>query len=177
MNEDDASQDDQLGEESRAHSSGEDEGGGHGPDDDVLLAGLRRIAAQADPPPASLHDTARGAFAWRDVDRQLAELVYDSTEDDMALAGLRSDTAPWLLTFEAEIIVEVEVVRTGASRRLVGQIVPPQEARIEVRHAGGVSDVAADAIGRFACDGVARGPVSLRCRVGGRIIDTDWVAI
>jgi hypothetical protein len=147
------------------------------PDDEQLLGGLRRIAAEADPPPVVLREAARGAFAWRDVERELAELVYDSTEDDTALAGLRSDTASWLLTFEAEISVEVEVVRTGTTRRLVGQIVPPQEGRIEVRHASGVTEVAADPIGRFACDDVARGPVSLRCRVGGRIVDTEWVAV
>lgn len=146
-------------------------------DDEDLLAELRGLAATADPPPAELRAAARGAFAWRDVEAELAELVYDSTTDDKALAGLRSDTAPWLLTFGSDITVEVEVLRTQSNRRLVGQVVPPQEARIEVRHSDGITDVQADAVGRFVSDGIARGPVSLRCYVGDRVVDTEWVTI
>jgi hypothetical protein len=74
--------------------------------------------------------------------------------------------------------VELETMAVGNRRRLIGQLVPPQPARIEVRHAGGVASAVADALGRFVSADVEPGPVSLRCQIGGTtapvVVDTDW---
>lgn len=148
------------------------------PEDTDLLAALRGIWEQVDPVPEHVLDAARGAFAWRDIDAELAELVLDSRLTD---AGVRSAEGPRLLTFEAPgLTIEVEVGATATGRNLVGQLVPPGPATVTVRCNGPDRTLEADDLGRFSAVGVPAGPVSLLCR---RAADesaglaTSWVTI
>lgn len=142
--------------------------------DDELLAELRTLAALHDPVPPEAIAAARSAIAWRTMDAELAELTGDLVSDDQ-LAGVRSSRAPKLLTFEApSLTVEVEVLETATARRLLGQLVPPTAGEVEVRHGAGTTTVTVDEVGRFTADGVAPGPVSLRCTAGARVVQTDW---
>lgn len=147
--------------------------------DDRLLEALRAVAQRVDPVPAEVEEAARGAYTWRTVDAELAELAYDSLLDDDRLVGVRADDAPRTLTFEGPAFsVEIEVAEEGGERRLLGQLVPPAPARIEVRHSGGLLRLGADDVGRFSVAGVAPGPVSLRCRVeDAPPLDTSWVTV
>ena len=151
-------------------------------DDDLHRALLAAIEA-ADGIPTEVLGGARGAFVWRDIDAELAELAYDSMLDADALAGVRGTAtaaSPRALTFDAlGFTVEVEVESDGGERRIIGQLVPPQAATIEIRHGGGTTTVEADDIGRFAATGIAAGPVSLRCRLAGasRTVGTEWLVI
>lgn len=149
--------------------------------DAMLLDTLRAVVRQADPVPPEVTDTARATYTWRTVDAELAELAYDSWLDDQRLAGVRGENAPRTLTFEGpSFTVELEVADEGTRRRLLGQLVPPGVAQIEVRHSGGLLRLAADEVGRFAAAGVAPGPVSLRCRVegfDGPPLVTSWVTV
>lgn len=146
-----------------------------------LLAALRQVAGTADPVPVAVVRAARESLTWRSIDAELAELAYDSLLDDALLVGTRSDATPRSLTFEAaDLVVEVEVVDAGAQRRLLGQVVPPGPADIQVRHSGGMIRVPADEVGRFSAAGVAAGPVSLRCLVVGHedaAVETPWVVV
>ncbi|MDQ3897018.1 MAG: hypothetical protein M3326_07185 [Actinomycetota bacterium] len=144
---------------------------------EALLAELRSAASRVDPVPDAALLAARSAFAWRTMDAELAELTADSLVDDEAMALVRSVDVPALLTFEAPgFTLEVEVATTGGRRRLLGQLVPPQPARVEVRHRHGRLEVAADEVGRFAIDDVPPGPLSLRCEAAapGVVVETDW---
>lgn len=144
-------------------------------DDAALLAHLGRALEPVDPPPASVVAAAKASFAMRDLDGELAALVFDSAEDRTPV-GVRSGATSRLLSFEAdEAGVELEV--GGTDGRLVGQLVPPTPAQIEVRDPAGSRTVAADHLGRFAVDAPARGPVQLRWRSGGRLTRTDWVVL
>ena len=148
------------------------------PDDDTadaaLLAELRVLASIVDPVPPSAVAAARSAIAWRTMDAELAELTADSSVEPQ-LAGVRGAAAPAMLTFEGpEATIEVEVTDEGRSRRFLGQLVPPGPGEVEIRHGGGLASLVADEVGRFAASGIAPGPVSIRCRVGTRIVDTDW---
>jgi hypothetical protein len=150
--------------------------------DDVLVDELRRVAELADPVPARVLDAARGSFAWRTIDAELAALAFDSATESRSEALVRSAGEGRFLTFESPVLaVEVEVTPVDSERRLVGQLVPPQRAAIEIRHAGGVLAVEADELGRFSADGVASGPVALVCRVEGEAgpstVVTDWLVI
>lgn len=152
--------------------------GGVPPADDtadvVLLAELRLLAAALDPVPPEAVAAARSAIAWRTMDAELAELTAD-TSLEPRLAGVRGGAAPVMLTFESpELTVEVEVTEDHGARRLLGQLVPPAAGEVEVRHGGGRSVVAADEVGRFSAFDLASGPLSLRCRVGTRVVETDW---
>ena len=144
--------------------------------DDDLLAELRDVAARIDSVPDEVVAAARSAFAWRTMDAELAELVEDAQSEDKRLVGVRSGNLSTLLSFESlELAVEVEVLVAGSRRRLLGQLVPAQSGRVEVRHPAGRIEVPADEVGRFVADDLPPGPVSLRCHAaGGRLVETDW---
>jgi hypothetical protein len=146
--------------------------------DTRILQELRRIAARVDPVPAELLAAARGSLDWRTVDAELARLTFDSVVDAGDGQPVRGGGRPRLLTFAAEgLEVEVELLPSGPRWRLVGQLVPPGPAEVEVRYLGGTVDASADQLGRFVVDGVPSGPVSLCCRTAGRTVVTDWLTI
>jgi hypothetical protein len=147
---------------------------------------LRRLAARFDPVPDELVRAAEAAFAWRGVDAELAELAFDSLADREGLALVRGGGEPRLLTFHAtDLTVELEVLAssataTSAQRRLIGQLLPPGPARVEVRHPRGVLAAEVDELGRFTVERVSAGPVSLRCQqsaAGSTPVVTEWVPI
>lgn len=146
--------------------------------DPETMLDLVRDAVQAhDPVPAEVLTAARGSFTWLTIDAELAHLVEDSALEP--LAGVRG-AGPRLLTFEAEeSTVVVEVTATGDNRRMLGQLVSPRCADIEIRHPHGSLTVQADDLGRFAVDVIPAGPVSLACRFpgGGRQVVTSWVTV
>jgi len=117
--------------------------------------------------------------ALRSVDDELAALVYDSVIDDDLLVGVRSAAqAVRQLTFEArDLLLELEV---SGARTLVGQVVPPQVAVVELRHRGGSTSVETDELGCFRLSAMPDGPVSLRCRPtqsGAGPIATSWITL
>ncbi len=143
--------------------------------DDALLAELRAVVGRVDPVPPEMVAAARASFVWRTIDAELAQLTHDSVVDTDRMALVRGVGAPELLTFECPgLTVEVETLAADGGLRLLGQLVPPQPGQVEVRHAGGTTTVDADAMGRFAAEGVPTGPVSLRCRAGESAFATDW---
>jgi hypothetical protein len=147
------------------------------PNTDPMFATLRNVIDHADPVPQAVVDAARAAYTWRTIDAELAELTADSA---MATAGVRSTSAPRLLTFEgAGVEVEVEVAHTGSTRHLSGQLVPMGPAQITVRWSSGSRETTADELGRFAIDHVPAGSVSLAIlRTGAhQPIVTSWISI
>jgi hypothetical protein len=144
--------------------------------DEELLAELRSVVAER--PPDAVVEGAKAAFAWRTIDAELADLAHDSALEE---AGMRAGEAgARLLTFEAgDLAVEIEVEVGGErGRRVMGQVVPPQPARVEVVHAGGTVTAAADALGRFTGADGKGGPVRLRLALdGGRVVETAWVVM
>jgi hypothetical protein len=152
------------------------------PRDAELLRQFRDLAGRADPVPAQVVEAARASLTWRRIDAELAELTYDMAIDSERLANVRGEEGPRALTFEApDLTIEVEVARLGERRRLLGQIIPPQQAALELRHADGQVAVEADQLGRFTVQGFPGGPVSLRCRLAAapaaRVVETDWVVV
>ncbi|POX51650.1 hypothetical protein C3489_19450 [Streptomyces sp. Ru71] len=144
-------------------------------DDEVQLewleADLRRAAAVLDPPPAQLTALAVEAYALHDLDARIAELTFDSLTDALPVRG--AGEVPRMLTFSAgELTVDVEVGADG----LLGQVLPPQQASVEVLtgpHGG--AELTADAMGRFACGTAPAGPFALRLRAGGEVVVTEWL--
>ncbi|MBB5790940.1 carboxypeptidase-like regulatory domain-containing protein [Jiangella mangrovi] len=155
-------------------------------DDDRLVDRLREVIEATDPPPQRLIEVAKASFAWRTVDAELAELISDSSTEP-ALAVRSAGEAPRLLTFTAgETVVVLEVTREGGAagaageHRLMGQIVAPGAATVEVRHSDGVVSVTTDADGRFRAAPVPGGPISVSCRFDDSerpAVVTSWVSI
>ena len=143
--------------------------------DDQLMAELGATLDELDPVPAAATEFAKAAFTWRSIDAELAELVFDSAEEQ--LAGVRSAGGARQMTFRAPgLEIEVVVVAEGA-RRLVGQLVPPQSAEVELLVGTEVRTATSDSLGRFTFLDVPVGPVSIRCTVDETTIQTDWMIV
>ncbi|MER5717821.1 hypothetical protein [Streptomyces sp. NPDC002132] len=140
-------------------------------DDSGLEEELREAVAVLDPVPAELRRIAFEAFALRDLDARIAELTFDSLVDAVPVRG--AVDAPRMLTFDTGgLTVDVEVTAHG----LMGQLLPPQPAAIEILEgprAGAV--LTADAMGRFTADAPPAGPFALRLRTGGEVVVTEWL--
>ncbi|MEU1511505.1 hypothetical protein ABZ490_05000 [Streptomyces sp. NPDC005811] len=132
---------------------------------------LRQAAAILDPVPAELCRIAVEAYALHDLDARIAELTFDSLTDAIPVRG--AGDVPRMLTFHTGgLTVDVEVSEEG----LLGQLLPPQSASVEVLHgprAGAA--LTADAMGRFACPTPPTGPFALRLRTGGEVVVTEWM--
>ncbi len=152
----------------------------HGdPDDDELEEELRRLAAQLDPVPPELLRGAAGAFAWRDIDAELAELVFDSLLDFDEATLVRGSPERRLVSFAGGgLTIDVEVTSAGPARTVMGQIVPPQRGVVDIRRPQETVTVEADELGRFRSGPLSPGPLSLRLRpAAGPPVVTDWLAL
>ena len=132
-----------------------------------------------DPVPEEVLASAKSSFALRSIDDELAALVYDSMIDGELLGSVRSGgRAVRQLTFEArDLVLELEV---SGTRYLVGQVVPPQAAVVEMRHRAGSMPVETDELGCFHIPAVPHGPVSFRCcpaSSAASSVATSWIRL
>jgi hypothetical protein len=152
------------------------------PEDTELEEQLRQAAARFEPVPPELIRTAVGAYTWRTIDADLAELVFDSVVDHDDAALVRGPHPGRLLSFRSGgLTIDIEIAGVGPDRSLIGQLVPPQPAAVEIRQGTDARTVEADELGRFSAGPLRPGPTCLRCSVdaeGGRhAVVTDWVTI
>ncbi len=87
-------------------------------DDDQLLAALREAMRAREAVPAWFVETGKNAYAWHNIDAELAQLTYDSHSDEHMAAVTRSETASIrALTFtSAQLSIELEVTRGQPAR-------------------------------------------------------------
>jgi hypothetical protein len=146
-------------------------------DDEELLTALREALSFRRAVPADFVDAGKHAFAWRNIDAELAELTYDSLTSVEDALSMRAETASIrALTFTSpRLTIELEVV--GDS--LLGQIVPGQPAVITVQPRSGASTVVdVDDIGRFLMQPMPAGLFRLGCRtVTGMETVTGWITL
>lgn len=144
--------------------------------DDELLALVGRALRAADPVPDHVIEGARAAWTWRTIDEELAELVFDSSSQ---LAGVRSEDTARQLTFRSPG-VEIEVMVTDeASRRVIGQLIPPGEFTVQLIVGDAVIEEPTDRLGRFTFHAIAPGPVRLVVvdEDGHHLVTTEWVLL
>ncbi|MFV0132499.1 hypothetical protein ACLGIH_04460 [Streptomyces sp. HMX87] len=139
--------------------------------DGMLEEQLRQAAAVLDPVPAELSRIAVDAYALHDLDARLAELTFDSLVDGIPVRG--EEDPPRMLTFSAgEVTIDVEVTAEG----LIGQLLPPGPARIEVLSGPQAArTLTADDLGRFTGEAPPAGPFALRLAAGGEVLVTEWL--
>ncbi|MGZ4609628.1 MAG: hypothetical protein ACXV4A_03145 [Actinomycetes bacterium] len=147
------------------------------PRDRELLDEVAAMLQATDPVPPAVLAAGRAAFAWLNIDAELAALADDSA---LAGAGVRgSTTTARTLTFECPTgVVVVDVQGDGDERHLIGQTDRP--ADVEIRHRGPSVTVTTDEYGRFRVDELLAGPVSLRCvfhDTPAAPIVTSWVIV
>jgi len=145
-------------------------------DEAGLLAAIGRVHERVDPVPEFVREAGRAAFAWRDPDAAVAELVADGA---LADAGVRAAGGPRLLTFAlGDLSVDLEVHAHGAHRRVLGMLRPVAPGRLHARHGDAEVDVALDALGRFVLEDLPAGPFRLRWRpADGPPVVTSWITL
>jgi hypothetical protein len=168
--------------------SGHTEGPGDDRADELLLADLRRIAADADPPPALLVDAGRAAFALRALVTEpagvpeVAELTNDSAVD-AGVRIMRGQAASRTLAFataDGRVEVVLQVDDLGPRRRLLGQLTGAAAAQVTVEYGAGAGTdmTTADDLGLFEVGGIEAGPVRITCvTAGGATVTTSWTTI
>lgn len=148
-----------------------------GRDDEKLLTVLREALAARDAVPRAFTEAARNAYAWHNIDAELAQLTYDSRRDTTRVAAVRSESASIrALTFHsARFSIEVEITDDG----LLGQIIPPQRATVEIQTlAGQTSATRADDIGCFSIEPKPDTPFRMRLRAGEQPdVLTGWLTL
>ena len=145
-------------------------------DDEQLLAALGEAMKARPAVPAWFTEMGKNAYAWHNIDAELAQLTYDSRTDADAVAAARAETATIrALTFtSAHLSIELEV----AGGSLLGQVVPPQPGTLETHTRAGMTTSPVDEAGFFALEPIPPGPFRLRCRVAADIdVLTGWVTL
>jgi hypothetical protein len=148
------------------------------PDDEELLAALGEAFRAREDVPAWFVETGKNAYAWHNIDAELAQLTYDSdSEADRALtAAVRSEAASIrALTFtSAHLRLELEVTEGS----LLGQIIPPGAGMVEVHTTAGVASSPVDEIGCFGVAPIPPSPFRLRLRTeDGTDMLTGWITL
>jgi hypothetical protein len=145
-------------------------------DDEQLLAALGEAIRAREAVPAWFIETAKSAYAWHNIDAELAQLTYDSSDDTVGAAATRSENASIrALTFtSAHLSIELEVSQNS----LLGQVIPPRAGVLEVHTKAGVTTSPVDEIGCFTVDPFPSSPFRLRCRTDdGADVLTGWIAV
>ena len=148
----------------------------NGWDDERLLAALGEALKARAAVPSWFIETGKNAFAWHNIDAELAQLTYDSNEDLREAAAMRSETASIrALTFTSgRLSIELEV----ADNMLVGQIIPPRSGTLEVHTTAGVTSSPVDEIGCFTVSPIPASPFRIRCRTeDGEDVLTGWITL
>ena len=148
------------------------------PDDEELLTALGDALRARREVPEWFVETGKNAYAWHNIDAELARLTYDSDSDrDRGrAAAVRSEIASIrTLTFtSARLSIELEV----GDGSLLGQIAPPRAGTLEVHTTAGVTSSPVDEIGCFAVTPIPTSPFRLRCRTeDGTDVLTGWVTL
>jgi hypothetical protein len=146
-------------------------------DDEEVLAALQQaLRAQRAVPPEFI-EAGKNAFAWRNIDAELAQLTYDSTLDPALELSLRAEAASIrALTFtSAHLTIELEVAQDS----LLGQIIPAQPATIKIQpREGAETALATDEIGCFSIQPIPAGQFRMHCHTAADVDAlTGWITL
>jgi hypothetical protein len=145
-------------------------------DDDTLMDALREAIRAREAIPVWFVETGKSAYAWHNIDAELAQLTYDSERDQRVVTTTRSETASIrALTFtSARLSIELEVSEDS----LLGQILPPLAGTLEIHTTTGIDNTTVDEIGIFAVEPIPSGSFRLRYRTpNGVDVMTGWITL
>ena len=138
-------------------------------DDEQLLAALREALDADEAVPPEFIELGKNAFAWHNIDAELAQLTYDSRHEPDAALSLRAEAASIrALTFtSAHLTIELEVSEDS----VLGQVIPAQPGMIEIQgRDAAIASTEADEVGCFLIRPIPDSPFRLRFRTAD---DTD----
>ncbi|MEV4892014.1 hypothetical protein AB0K48_21785 [Nonomuraea sp. NPDC055795] len=140
-------------------------------DDEALLAALGQATRAAEEVPPEFVSAAKAAFLWRDVEAELAGLVYDSALD-RELAAVTRGGQRVLIFRTGKDTIEAEV----GPETLLGQLLPPRPGTAERQLATGEAETTPiDEAGCFVFPSAPSGTFRIRCRSQEGVVRTPWV--
>jgi hypothetical protein len=144
-------------------------------DDDQILAALGDAVRARQAVPDGFVEMGKGAYAWHQIDAELAQLTYDSETDRIAAVRSEAASIRALGFTSAHLSMELEVTEDC----LLGQVIPPRAGTLEAQTRAGVStETTVDEIGCFAVDPIPASPFRLRFRApDGTNVLTGWVTL
>jgi hypothetical protein len=145
-------------------------------DDEELLGELKAALSARQSVPPGFIEAGKSAYAWLNIDAELAQLTYDSAHDRGALANVRSEPASIrALTYDsAQLTIELEV-----GDCLYGQVIPTRPGTIEIQaHTGTVRMIPVDDLGSFRIQPIPASPFRLSYRLAdGTEVLTQWTTL
>ena len=142
--------------------------------DEELLTALREAIAACQDVPPDFIEAAQSAFAWHNIDYELARLTFDSSHDAVAA---RAETASIrALTFKsAHLTIELEILDSS----LAGQVIPTYGQPVEIQTTAGATTYATiDEHGCFDITPIPQDQFRLRCRTAdGSEVITGWITL
>jgi hypothetical protein len=146
-------------------------------DDETVLAALQEALRERQAVPPEFIEAAKSAFAWHNIDAELAQLTYDSTHEPAEALSVRAEAAPIrALTFSsAHLTIELEVTPDS----LIGQVVPAQAATVAVHPSTGTETAfPTDETGCFSIRPIPPVTFRLHCRAdAGLEVLTPWITL
>ena len=146
-------------------------------DDERLLAALGEAIKASQAVPSWFVETGKNAFAWHNIDAELAQLTYDSNEDRREAAVMRSETASIRPSPSPRPISAWSSRSPGTHCSARPSRRGPGTLEIHTR-AGEISTTEVDEIGCFSVNPIPDSPFRLRCRTAdGTDVLTGWITI
>lgn len=146
-------------------------------DDEQLLAALKESLGARQAVPPEFVELGKNAYAWHNIDAELAQLTYDSTNEHAGVPSMRSEPASIrALTFtSAHLTVELEVNEDS----MLGQVIPTQEGTIEIQtRTGPITTIQVDEVGCFAIRPIPDNPFRLHCHTtDDSDVLTGWITL
>jgi len=144
-------------------------------DDEQLLEALREALRARQAVPSWFVTMGKNAYAWHNIDAELAQLTYDSHADTEHVAFVRSETASIrALTFtSAQLSLELEVGEDS----LLGQVIPPQAGTLETYTKASLTTTPVDESGYFALEPIPASAFRLRFHTAGADVVTGWITL
>lgn len=144
--------------------------------DNEVLEILRKGMEESDAVPSTVSEFARALFTWRDIDAELAELTFDSVDEE-APAGVRSTSTARMISFEVgKWTIDLEY--NPATGTLMGSLSPKSPFTVELHSRGARFVMELDDVGRFEFEDVESGPASLVFRTAdGEMVKTSWIVL
>ena len=146
-------------------------------DDEQLLAALTASIQARQAVPPEFIDIGKNAFAWHNIDAELAQLTCDPTDDRDGVPGMAAQSASIsaLTITSAHLTFELEV--SGDS--LLGQIIPALAGTIEVQtRAGIIATIRVGDAGSFSIKPIPASPFRLHGRTAdGSDVLTGWILV
>jgi hypothetical protein len=123
-----------------------------------------------DPIPSRLSSAARDSFGWRRADAVLAELLFDSTSDE--LSGVRG-TATERRSFRyasGEVVIRIHLTDVS----MIVMLEPPLSVACRVDTERGTEEHHTDDLGELVVD-APEPPLRLEVELPGGTVVTPWI--